>query len=153
MVNSQVVAETINAFKIDQQVEKIPNPIPVIEVGMKLTENALIASLQSTNSSSGTLLAASSTVEVYLLSACMTLAKDASATSISFRIFATINGVSQTLLRLPAITLQAGQYGNTIVFLHPIKIDKGTAVSFDSTNSTGNFSVASQLSYYVDEVV
>ncbi len=152
MVNSQVIAEIVDAYKLDRLQDNIPSPVPVIEVGNKLVKAVIPAFTIVTNGTSGTMLTTSATNDTYITGAMLHIIKDASATSTSIRLSATVGGVVKNILIIGGITLTAQNENSQISLSHPIKVDRNTNVVVTSTTNTGNFVASGVIYYYVDEV-
>jgi len=159
MVNSQVMREISDELKIDERIEKIPNPIPVVEVGLKLSKTAKVAS--GVMSATGTLAiipssgGLTSRGDVYLTGLSCSLIKDAACDAATGTIFVscTIDGASYYITAIPIIALTAQSENRNISFSHPIKLDKNTAVAFTSTYAAGVMVRACSIYYYTDEII
>jgi hypothetical protein len=154
MVNSQVVAEIANALKIDQSVERVPLPIPVVEVGVKNNKNGFNASNSLTNGTSATIIAAPADQDLYITGATLSVIRDNAAVYglVSIKYYP-ISGVQTILLSFGALATTA----NTLVTavtppMHPILIKRGTAITLVADNGTGNFKATGQIYGFLDEL-
>jgi hypothetical protein len=160
MVNSQVVAETIEAFKLDKQRDNIPNPIPVIEVGTKSTKNGFCLTANKTTTGSLSISAADLRVTdktFFLTGFTFDMIKDATcdiATG-NIPVFSVLfdTGVSVNLAALSVLTLTAQNMSISIHLSHPIKILKNSSISLGGTFSLGTMSRSLTVYGYVDEVL
>ncbi len=151
MVNSQVVAEIVDAFKLDRLQDNIPSPVPVIEVGVKSTKNSYTISQTSSNTSA-TVLTTSDTNNTYITGVMLSVIKDSSATSTSSRVRCSQGGVYKDLAIITGITLTAQQDTTAITFNHPVLVDKNTAVTLTNSTNTAVVFAGCIVNYYIDEV-
>jgi len=157
MVNSQVVSEIIESFKLDRYVDKIPAAIPVIEVSPKLLQDTRNASGVLATSGVITVLSGTlnPTTRVRLKTIIASIIKDATcdvATG-SIGVTATMGGTSKNLISIPVITLTAQEQSIAISFPNPILIDVGTSVLMSGTFTAGAMVRTCNLSYIVDETI
>lgn len=155
MTNSQVIKETVEAFKIDTNVSAIPNAIPVIEVGVKSVKNGLSFSSTLVNATSTTLFTFPSDRDTYLTGAMITFVRDALATSELFAItyVPAEDTANRTIVNYAGVTLTAGNGSATTPQFHPIKVKRGSVVTITSTTNTGNFKVTGLIYFFYDDVV
>lgn len=152
MVNSQVVAETAQAFKLDLNVDKIPAPIPVIEVGVKSVKNAIAANAGLSNATSATVYTCPSNQDFYLTSCILNMIKDATSTSLYVTLRVYINGQSTTLIYIPCFTLTAQTMSCNLIFPHPLKLDRGSQINVLSDTNVANIKAYGSISGFIDEV-
>jgi hypothetical protein len=157
MVNSQIVAETVNALKIDLNTEQVPAAIPVVEVGLKCSKTAEIFSTVNVATGTSTLLASADNIrgDVYVTSIQFGVIKDATcdvATG-SLPITVTIGGINKVIAYIPIITLTAQNIVISCSFPHPIKIDRKTAITSVGTFTAGVMIRTYVMTYYIDEVL
>jgi hypothetical protein len=154
MVNSQVVAETINAFKLDQQRDNIPNPIPVIEVGMKLSKSSRLINAARGTTGTISIMTTPTEQQFYLRRISMCIVKDATC-DIPLGIVAcssVINGVTTSLAQIPVLTLTA-QEQNIVVPFNNVKLDKSAVIQVTSgAYSVGSMHRTIEIEYMIDEV-
>jgi hypothetical protein len=152
MVNSQVVAEIVEALKLDSRVDTIPNPIPTIEVGIKNIKNSIFKSISTNTTGNNTVYTVPLNQRFYLTNVTLDCIKDAAsdATNISFR--ASSGGVILDMLILPGITLTAANKNISIQFKNPILIDSGTNIIVNFTKSVGVIMVTCSIIGILDEV-
>jgi len=153
-MNTQVTSEIRDAFKINSGVQAIPNPIPVVEVGLKLTKTALCVSANSTDSTAQTLLPANANADIYIIGATMSVSKDVTSTSTLSNIVITDEyGATKNLLAISTLSLTVANALNASISLnHPIKIKRNTAVTYGGTTSVSTIRHAVSLYYYIDEL-
>ncbi len=156
MVNSQVVAETVNALKLDIQRENIPVPIPVIDVGIKHNKQLRVISADSSASGAMTVFTTTSDLSrgtLYVKGLTLSYVKNVTCdiASGSIAISATINGVSTKLALLPVLTLNADNASIAVMFDNPVKLDLAT-VTVTGTFTAGSCVRSYSIYYYLDEV-
>lgn len=152
-MNDEVIREIRNAFKIQPgSMEQSPNPIPVVEVGLKSVKNAFVRSNFATNSTGVTIFTTSANADTYLVSAALTMIKDATATATSSSITIVYNGSTELLISIPEITLTAQTLSVNITLPHPIKLDRGSLVRITNSTNVGNISSFGSVICYLDEV-
>ena len=155
MVNSQTIKEIQEALKLDLNVDKVPSPIPVVEVNPKVVKNAFTANSTTTNATSTNMSGIPTDVDVYIVSASLSVIKDATSQSVltSINYNPADKGSSSTqLIAIPSITLTAQTQTLSVTFPHPIKIKRGTVISVVNSNATANISAFGSISYFTDEV-
>ncbi len=154
MVNSQVTAEISNALKIDERVENIPSPIPVIEVGIKRTKNAIIKEAHSSLSGATTIYTTPADMDFYLCSISMSIVKNAACDAATgyIGVYGTINGQTQYLLTSVWITLTAERIDINITFPHSIKIDRNTSIRLGGVFAAGVMERTACITGFIDEV-
>lgn len=153
MVNSQVTQEIINALKLDIMVEKLPTAIPVVEVGLKSVKPLESVYLVNTNSTGATIITAPLDRDMYIVGASLSLIRDGTATATFHELrYSDYNGTLRRLLSLSALTLTANSKDQVIYLNHPIRIQRGSNITVNSSTATGNFVLNSIIFYYLDEV-
>jgi len=155
MVNSQLVKEVVDAFKLDLNVEKIPQVVATSESNPKLVREGNLKQSSTAATGAMSLIAAAEYTGkyVYLRSLSLTLAKDATcdvATGL-FSITSTIEGVSKSLGSIAMLTLTAQSETQQFVYNPPIRIDKGASVTGTNSFTAGAMLRGAVLVYYVDE--
>jgi len=153
MVNSQVIAETVNAQKIDLNTEVVPNAVPVIEVGVKSVKNGLVASISSSNLNGNTTILSTGGSDVYICSVWISHIKDVTCDSTGAAVLASIGGVNKNLIHTGGITLTVMDKGLSVSFPHPIKVDKNTNIVANSNRTAGTSNTQAGISYFIDEVL
>jgi len=153
MVNSQMIKEVVDAFKLDLNTEIIPTVIPVCEVNPKFTKMGISRSQSLTNATANTIYTTPATQDFYLTGGCLSFVRDATATSTLFNIqYYDEHGQTQNLLTFAGVTLTAGSGAAATPLFNPIKVQRGTIISINSSTNTGNFKVTAQVYGYIDEV-
>lgn len=151
-MNSQVINETRDALKINTAVEKIPNAIPVIEVGVKSVKNLIIKALDKSSAASSTIYTTPSNQDFYIVGAQLSRIKDAACDSSSVTLSAVIGGATSTILTLAGFTLTAQDGSITICFTHPIKVDRGSTITlYNGTKTVGNILTSGVIYGFLDE--
>ena len=148
MVSSAILKRTSNAFKIDERVEKIPNASPVVEVGKSII-NVILTGLAD-NATSGTILTTpTDTRSFYIVGYCLSVRKDAGATSVWSGITCVVdsNTVNLTRIRYNGAGTAQTTMGNVpFTFYSPIKVDKGTVIAV--VNNTNNANITAEAIIY-----
>jgi hypothetical protein len=154
MVNSQVVSEIVNAFKLDTNVDKIPNAIPVIEVGTKSVKNILVAPLTAPATGLQTILTTSTTNDTIIYCIVMSYNKNATCDIATGQIYidAVLGGKITHIALLNVITLTAEKDNLIIPLPHGLKIDRGTNIQMSGTFTAGVLIRSADLYYILDEV-
>lgn len=152
MVNSQVVREVENAFKIDTRVTSTPNPIPVIEVGVKSIKNITAASAIASNATSATILTAPADRDLYIVGVSLSVIKDVTGTSTESTISATIEANTVKLISIVGISLTVQSGSDCVSFSHPIKVDKGSIVNVTNTTAVANTRANGTVYYFIDDI-
>jgi len=152
MVNSQVVREVTEAFKIDRNVEALPQAIPTVEVGVKSTKEPYIISNYRilTGNLAGTVIPEG----FYLMALQFGLVKDATcdvATGRASITAATAQGTVE-LTNIPILTLTAQEFNVFVDLKHPLKINAGSSITSSLTYTAGLMSRSYILIGYIDEV-
>jgi hypothetical protein len=150
MVNSYIIKRIIDLFKLDIRVDKIPNPIPVVEVnGRELKTSYALA----TNSGGATIFTAPTDRDLYICGFTFAYIRDASATSTYHELrYTDEDNQTRRLFGFPCLTLTAGKGEVTMVLDKPIHVARGSNITHNSSTSTGNFQLACNILYYIDDV-
>jgi hypothetical protein len=153
MVNSQIVKETTEAFKLDRNIDTFPVVVPVVEVGVKSVKEGLSRSTSLVNATSATLYTAPSDQDCYLTGATLSLIKDVTATTTTIAIqYVDINGANQNILSIGSITLTVHTSQVVTPNMHPIKLLRGSAVTITSATNVATFKANGQIYFFLDEV-
>jgi len=156
MANSQVIQEIIKALNLNVNRDKIPEPVPVIEVGRK-SKSTLIAGNSSSGSGTITIMSASTGPatrgDVYITGVMMSYVKNATCdvASGTMSLNGTINGATTTITQLPLLTLTADNAQIALEFTQPIKLDLNSALTQASTYTAGAMVRSIIVYYYIDE--
>jgi len=86
-----------------------------------------------------------------LVAAQLSLIKDATATSTSTRINATVDNTATPILVLQGITLTAQSDSISLSLPIPLKIDRGTAITTTNTTNVANILTSATIFGYVVE--
>ena len=156
MVNSQLITQIINAFKLDMRVDKIPNATPTVEVNPKIIKSVIVKSGAKTTTGGFTLLATPLNQDVFLKTISFGMVKDVTCdVAINLAgVSAVIDGVTTNLLSVPMLTLTAQDQNKTINFGPAgIKIDRNSNILIISnTYAAGLMNRTAEISYFLDEV-
>jgi len=156
-MNSEVISEIRNAFKINSATERTPNAIPVIEVGTKCVKNAFTSYGTATNATSANILVITSASfankAVYITGATLSVIKDATSTSVLSAIrYTDENGSSTNLLNIPGITLTPQAQSIAINFSHPLKASLSSAITVTNSTNVGNVTATGTIYYYTEDI-
>jgi len=157
MVNSQVIKETVDAFKLDLNTESVPNAIPVVEVGIKSSKSSFPKTFTKSTTGSATIYTTPTDQDFYITALAVSLMKDATcdvADGGSFSITAQVNGIVTQLIGIPLFTLTAQDGELALSFgNHPMKVDRGTTILIaTNTFSAGKMTRIGYVHGYLDEV-
>jgi hypothetical protein len=152
MVNSQVVQEIVNALKIDLLAEKVPSPIPVIEVGTKNVKNAIAKSNSATNATTATIYTTPTTSDFYITGAYLSVIKDVTSTSVGTAITFVRDANTETLLSIPSITLTVQSECMSCDLKNAIKCDRGTIIAVTNTTNVANIKATGTIIGILDEI-
>lgn len=153
MANWQVTQEIIQALKLDINVDKIPQPIPVVEVGVQSIKKGVSASQSCTNATTATVYTTPTDRDFYITGGNLTFVRDATATSALFGLgYTDENGGSQNLLTFAGVTLNACWGSTQTPQMHPIKVKRGTNIVITSSTNVGNFKATGQIYGFIDEM-
>jgi len=149
-MNTEVYNEIRSALKT-QLNDKVPNPIPVIEVNPKQVKNSLTTSGILVNGTSQP-VALPTGKDLYIIGASIKWVKDATSTSTYSSItYTSEDGAVLYLLRNAHLTLTAEAGSNSITFPHPIKVKRDTQLAILSSTNVANISVSAVINYFVDD--
>lgn len=155
MVNSQQVKETIQALKLDINVDRIPPAAPTIETNPKQVKEAHICrSAQLAAAATATIYTTPIDQDFYLTSGNISM-KCTSGTTVTYmRITAFINSVAYPIIEISSIAGQATTAQNTLALRNPIKIDRGTAITIDASaaDAAGTTRGAACIQGFIDEI-
>jgi hypothetical protein len=155
-MNSQVIREIVNAFKIDLLAEKIPQPIPVVEVGVKSSKTIdVVRSAAVTNAASTTLYTTPTDQDFYLTFASLNT-KNASAAGSATIIAVNVTIDGQVRMLLGHVNfVSTNTTGPTSPFIcgnHPIKVDRNTAITLTMDSPTTSDRAFASIAGYLDVV-
>ena len=146
--NSRTIQELREAAALQVGKDAIPTTlatqiVPVMEVNPKLLRHCdVVKRNQAVNATSATIYTTPATQDFYLVSACVTLIKDATATSTFSRINAVVLGATASFCEIASLTLTAQSETVSMTFPRPIKIDRNTAITVTNTTNVGNVTAA-----------
>jgi len=152
MVNSQMIKEVSEAFKIDERVEKVPSAIPVCEVNPKVIKN-IRSIATSTSSTSQTIVTTPIDQDFYLVGCTLSVTKDATATSVGTSITYTDEySLSSSLCRIAGLTLTPQSQTVSVQLTHPILVKRNTAINLTNSTNVANIFAQAIIFYFIDEV-
>lgn len=151
-MNSSIIQEIRNAFKITVATERIPNAIPVVEVGDKLVKNAIIKNLLKTDSASTTIYTTPTNQDFYLTGSSLSVNKNVTCDTDNVTITAVIGGAITTIMAYRGITLTAENNNIPLILPHSIKIDRGTNIlCYVAVKTAGTLNVSATIHGFIDE--
>lgn len=155
--NSEVIQELIRSAKLQAGKDRIPNflssgIVPTIELSSKLVKNAdIVRDTVASNSTGATIYTTPTNMDFYLTGMTLSVIKDVTATSTFSDILIQINGRQVRPLRIDTLTLTVEIREQSIVFTHPIKVDRGFAIQVENTTATGNIKASATIIGFLDE--
>ncbi len=155
MVNSQVVKEVIDGFKLDLNSDKIPPIIPVIDVNLKHNKNIdIIRTGECFDATSAIIYATPTSGDFYLKSVVVSSIRDSTATALFYGVTAVINGVTVFIVKVPQRATNAITPPSVcqISFDNPIKIDKNSNINVVSDTNVALIKVTATIHGYIDEI-
>ena len=148
----QELRDTIKAQTLMKSPKVNEYIVPVIDINPKHARISTVVNNSNTsNSTGGTIFTPNSNMDFYLTNIAMSSIRDATATATLFYVSAVINGATKRICQIAGITLNANSQVKVINLTNPLKIDRGTVISFVSDTAVGNFNVAIELYGYYDE--
>lgn len=133
--------------------DEVQGPVAVIPINPIIN---IVRAASATTTSSGTIFTTPTDKDFYLTGVQFGFVKDAAcdaANTTTPAVLITIDGVSVTVVRLPTITLTAQNQSVFVSLPTPIKIDRGTTISIQSTSYTvGVFNRNAVIYGYTEEV-
>jgi hypothetical protein len=149
--NSSLTKELTDVAKIQVSRDSVPNQlaekvVPVIDVNPKHARILnIVRATTMTNGTTTTMFTTDASRETYISSCSLAFIKDATSTATNIALTCIIDGVTQTLIRLPGITLTASSDSLAMSFPFPIKVDKGSAITITSDTNVANIIVKATL--------
>lgn len=136
-MNTQVQQEIRDALKLNLNVERIPNVVPVIEVGTKIVKNPILKYKVRSTSGADTVYTTPTNQDVYLNYINFNFIKDATCDVADGELSVSIVQDGETkYFYLSVLTLTA-QTGNlSIPFPKGIKLDRGSNISIGGNTFT-----------------
>ena len=154
--NSDLTKEIVKTIKASTARDKIPDQIadkvvPVIDVNPDHNRFVnIIASAAALNATSGTIYTTPADRDFYLTAACLSLIKDATATSTISAISCVINGITTNrVLRIEGLTLTATSQTVALAFEYPIKVDRNTAIVVTNAAAVANITASGSITGYI----
>lgn len=157
--NSNLTKELIDVGKLQVSRDKIPNElaekvVPVINVNPKDYRIANVLRYNTcTNATNATIYTTPADRDTYITNIMLAFIKDATATSTGVWINFVIDGATRTILHYPCLTLTAQTGAITLALPSPIKVDRNTAITVNSSTNVGNISASgSIIGYSVENI-
>jgi hypothetical protein len=137
MTNSEQVKQEIDALGLQTGVDTIPVAIPIVETNPKLVKACNIVR-QAGGTANTTIYTTPTTEDFFVVGYCLSHSKDVLSTAATAVIRTIIDGANRDIAKISGITLTADSQTITGAFVHPLKIDKNTAISlvFDAAGAT-----------------
>lgn len=147
VVNSETVKEIIKAggLQTNQGIPTVLSNVimPTIEANPRLLRHTNVRYYNTCiNGTSTTILTTPTDKDFFVTYVWLAMSRDASATSTSSTVTATINGTSDPIAVIATVTLTAGIQVTSQAFPQPIKIDRGTTITV--TNQSGTAAITSR---------
>ena len=120
-----------NIVKVNDEIQ------PTIEV---FTPCNIVRSGTATNSTTATIYTTPTNQDFYLTAVTLSYIKDVTSTSTSSAITATIDGITQSILRIPQISVTVGSGTMSLSFPIPIKLDRGFNIAVVNATNIANIS-------------
>jgi hypothetical protein len=158
--NSQLQKEIVEATKLQISMDKTPNEasdkvVFTCEVNPKLLKSVKPYTFtSSTTAGTTTLLPANTSQDFYITGVAMSMVASVlcDLSTANYSVNAVIDGSSRALISYGAITLTAQEKNIYREFNRPIKIDRGTTITFTTTAFTAGVCLRLYAVYgYYDE--
>lgn len=141
-MDTTLLNEIRDVYKLQLSTAPVPNAIPVCDVNPKHAREIDFSTYNAlTNGTSATIFTALNDRDTYITGACLSLIKDATATSTNFAIKVYIKGVLSPIVVISGITSTAQNQTVSLSFPIPIRIDKGSTVTITSGTANANIKV------------
>jgi hypothetical protein len=144
MVNSEVIHEIVDALKLDERVDTIPSPIPVVEVSYKMSRQGVCCGNQS--GASGTLFLSSgvlgnATQSFYVTQISSSFVKNAACDiasgTLAINLIPDDTGIATNIARIPLLTLTAERGDINLHFRNPLKLQNNSNITLSGTFTAG----------------
>ncbi len=151
--NNDVSKQFYDVLKVkESSIDEIDEVIqPSFETNPKIVKDGLTIYATGTNSLATTLLTSSANQDLYITGASISVIKDITSTSTASTITCTKNGASMTLISIGGITLTPQSETMSVIFTHPIKIDRGTSIVGRCGTNVANIKADYIIHYFLDE--
>lgn len=127
--------------------------VPVMEVNPKMLRRITVFKETTKNTTaSTTIYSTPSDRDFYLSAAYFSLQADAACDNVSGQIIATQEGSGKAILRIMKITLTATSGQMTLSLPEPMKIDRGTNITLNTSFTVGACSMTGGIFGYIDEM-
>lgn len=162
--NSDLFKELKDGGKIQQLKDDIPNQlaekiVPVMEVNPKFFRRCnLIKRGSASNATSATVYTTPTDRDFFLCAACLSVVKDATATSVlsTIRVFPEGAGsaTTQDILVVGGISLTAQSEIVSISLPYPIKVERGSNIVITNSTNVGNvLATGSIIGFLVENIL
>ncbi len=123
--------------------------MPIVDVSPMKIKVANVRSNTLTNGTTVTLLSSQNDRDIYITSACLSVTRDVTATSITSAInIQDQDGVSRDLIRMGFITLTASKDNVSVSFPHPVKIKRNSNVYIVNNTNVANIISCGSITYF-----
>lgn len=149
--NNTTLLQIREALGLQQATDKIPIPIPVVEVNPRLLRQCNIVKANQSTGATVTVYTTPSDRDFYICAATLSFQKDAASTCTYSSLTITIDGTSVSLLRVTGIASTVQNDSVTISLPFPLKIDRGTNIQIaHAVNSATVQSQATIIGFTLD---
>lgn len=152
-MNTEIINQTRDVFKINLSNEKIPNIVPTAEVNPRLVKVSKVYTSIKTTTGSGTSFTPNANQDCYIRSVTLSIIKDATCDTAdgSNNWNCYVDGLQQYFY-IPLLTLTAQNNSKTWTFTPALKIDRGTAIGWGNNTFAAGKNIRSiEIEYYIDE--
>jgi len=154
LTRSSVIKHAVDTAGLNQAVDTIPTTLgsivsPTLDLNPRFTTTW--RSDAATTSGARTLITAPTDKDLYITYVWLSISKTAASDCTSIRMEASINGATNSLIRLEFNTLTAERDGCFLVFPYPVKIDRGSSVTYTASFGAGAFAKSAGLGYFILE--
>lgn len=152
-----VIQELVKGLMLEQSRDKIPTDladkiVPVYQVNEVHFSDIFAGNTFTSTETSTVIHTAHAKRFTFLTGVLINNQSDVTCDNVGILISVLINGKRTTLARLSKLTLTVYQDGLYLLFVNPIKIDRGSEIHFTNTFSLGaSTSFVSVEGYEVDE--
>lgn len=154
--NREIKSYIVDSLGLSEVADNLPNTLspgpitPVYEIDKPIA-NLCIGGGNTTSGALTVYTTPSANADFYLTTLHASYVKNATCDVASGRLQVTaqINGVVIELIGFPVLTTTAQQEDTVISFPYPIKLDRGTSISFTGTFTAGNMCRTGNITGYI----
>jgi hypothetical protein len=149
--NNEIREVIKRLLKLEMYTDKVPAEIEnkiqlVVDVNPLKNEFCNIVRTNGLiNNTSATVYSTPTDKDFYLTNATLSYIKDVTSTATYVSMIVTIGGTVVDLLKLPSITLTVGYGQIAQSYYYPIKIDRGTSITVNSSTNVANITVIGNI--------